>query len=64
MDYNKIANLLQCKTISKDDQDSLVGKALDGRAGGQSKIWTNSQGLLHVFEITEKRIHCLCFAYD
>lgn len=54
MDYNKIANLLQCKTISKDDQDSLVGKALDGRAGGQSKIWTNSQGLLHVFEITEK----------
>ena len=54
MDYNKIANLLKCKTVLKGDWDSLVGKALDGRAGGQSKIWTNSQGLLHVLEITEK----------
>lgn len=54
MDCNKIANLLQCKTVLNGDWDSLVGKALDGRAGGQSKIWTNSQGLLHVFEITEK----------
>lgn len=55
MDYNKIANLLKCKkTVLKGDWDRLVGKALDGRAGGQSKIWTNSQGLLHELEITEK----------
>ena len=57
MDYNKKANLLQCKTVIKGDQDSLVGKALDSRAGGQSKIWTSSQGLLHVFEIER-------FSYD